>query len=242
MRRRYRRSWFVRRGVGRVHSSGVMAVLCPPSPSGDVTCSEVTVDLKYHTPDVPNTVTVTVNGKDLLPTETFGKEFSKKLTLPEHSEKLTVRLVVKDGGKGGKYSYEGEKTADVCKGETPTEPPTEPTPTEPTPAEPTPTEPTPAEPTPAEPTPTEPTPTEPTPTESTPSGTPGTETPEPSDTPSGEPSESAPAVPAPSESAPPLAETGSSSATPVIGGAALAVLLAGGGILWAVRKRRTTQA
>ncbi|MET7875071.1 LAETG motif-containing sortase-dependent surface protein [Streptomyces cyaneofuscatus] len=198
--------------TGSILSAGPAAA---HTPTWDVTCSEVTVDLKYYTPDVPNTVTITVDGKDLLPTETFGKEFSKKLTLPEHSEKLTVRLVVKDGGQGGKYSYEGEKTADVCKGETPT---------------------------PTEPTPTEPTPTEPTPTESTPSETPGTETPEPSDTPSGEPSESAPAVPAPSESAPPLAETGSSSATPVIGGAALAVLLAGGGILWAVRKRRTTQA
>ncbi|MFJ3436834.1 LAETG motif-containing sortase-dependent surface protein [Streptomyces cyaneofuscatus] len=210
--------------TGSILSAGPAAA---HTPTWDVTCSEVTVDLKYYTPDVPNTVTITVDGKDLLPTETFGKEFSKKLTLPEHSEKLTVRLVVKDGGQGGKYSYEGEKTADVCKGETPTPPPTEPTPTEATPTEPTPTEPT---------------PTEPTPTESTPSETPGTETPEPSDTPSGEPSESAPAVPAPSESAPPLAETGSSSATPVIGGAALAVLLAGGGILWAVRKRRTTQA
>lgn len=187
-----------------------------------MTCSGVTVDLTYYTPDVPSTVTVTVDGKDLLPTETVGKELSTKLTLPEHSEKLTVRLVVKDGSKGGNYSYEDEKTADVCEGETSTPPPTEPTPTEPTPSEPT--------------------PTEPTQTESAPSETPGTETPEPSDTPSGEPSESAPTVPVPSGSAPPLAETGSSSATPVIGGAALAVLLADGGILWAVRKRRTTQA
>lgn len=47
-------------------------------------------------------------------------------------------------------------------------------------------------------------------------------------------------MPAPSPSSPDLAETGSSS-TPVIGGAAVAVLLAGGGILWAVRKRRTAQ-
>ncbi|WP_417159491.1 LAETG motif-containing sortase-dependent surface protein [Streptomyces cyaneofuscatus] len=188
----------------------------------------MTVHLTYYTPDVPNTVTVTVDGMDLLPTETVGKELSTKLTLPEHSEKLTVRLVVKDGSKGGNYSYEDEKTADVCEGgETPTPPPTELTPTELTPTEPTP----------SEPTPTEPTQTEPAPPE-----TPGTETPEPSDTPSGEPSESAPAVPVPSGSTPPLAETGSSSATPVIGGAALAVLLADGGILWVVRKRRTTQA
>ncbi|MEU0354447.1 LAETG motif-containing sortase-dependent surface protein [Streptomyces cyaneofuscatus] len=198
--------------TGSVLSAGPAAA---HTPTWDVTCSEVTVDLTYYTPDAPNTVTVTVDGKDLLPTETFGKEFSTKLTLPEHSEKLTVRLVVKDGSKGGTYSYEDEKTADVCAGEPPTTPPTEPTPTEPTPSEST-------------------------PTESAPSETPGTETPELSDTPSGEPSESASAVPAPSGSTPPLAETGSSSATPVIGGAALAVLLAGGGILWAVRKRRTT--
>jgi LPXTG-motif cell wall-anchored protein len=40
---------------------------------------------------------------------------------------------------------------------------------------------------------------------------------------------------------PDLAETGSSSATPIIGGAAVVVLLAGGGIMWSVRKRRTAQ-
>ncbi|MEU0160494.1 LAETG motif-containing sortase-dependent surface protein [Streptomyces sp. NPDC006261] len=223
-----RRSW---RAAGKLVAAAVVGLTgsmisagpaAAHTPTWDVTCSEVTVDLKYYTANVPNTVTVTVDGKDLLPTETFGREFNKKLTLPEHSEQLTVRLVVKDGSKGGTYSYEGEKMAKVCEGEPPTPPPTEPTPTEPTP--------------------TEPTPTEPPPTEPTPSETPGTQTPEPSETPSGEPSESAPAVPAPSESSPPLAETGSSSATPFIGGAALAVLLAGGGILWAVRKRRPTQA
>ncbi|MEW2071831.1 Hsp20/alpha crystallin family protein [Streptomyces sp. NPDC007346] len=223
-----RRSW---RGAGALVAAAVVGLTggvisagpaAAHTPTWAVTCDEVTVDLKDYTPDVPNTVTITVDGKDLLPTETFGKEFNRQLALPEHSEPLTVRLVVKDGGKDGKYSYKGEKTADVCEGEpVPTPSPTEPTPTEPTPAEPT--------------------PTEPTPTESTPSETPGTQTPEPGDTPGGEPSESAPAAPAPAPDSPDLAETGSSSATPVIGGAALAVLLAGGGILWAVRKRRTTQ-
>ncbi|MFF2138520.1 LAETG motif-containing sortase-dependent surface protein [Streptomyces sp. NPDC058193] len=85
----------------------------------------------------------------------------------------------------------------------------------------------------------------PTPTEETPSETPSTEpptsAPEPSETPSETATEAAPAPAEPSSSAPDLAETGSSSATPVIGGAALAVLLAGGGILWSVRKRRSTQ-
>ncbi|MGW1813570.1 LAETG motif-containing sortase-dependent surface protein [Streptomyces sp. NPDC002125] len=85
-----------------------------------------------------------------------------------------------------------------------------------------------------------------TPTEEAPSETPGTEpaTPEapaPSATPSETATEAAPAPAEPSSSAPDLAETGSSSATPVIGGAALAVLLAGGGILWSVRKRRSVQ-
>ncbi|MET9929153.1 MULTISPECIES: LAETG motif-containing sortase-dependent surface protein [unclassified Streptomyces] len=189
-----RRSW---RGAGALVAAAVVGLTGGVISAGPaaahtstwaVTCDEVTIGLKYYTPNVPNTVTVTVDGKELLPTETFGKEFSKKFTLPEHSEQLTVRLVVKDGSKGGQHSFEDEKTAEVCEGEENPTPPTEPTPAEPTPEEPTPTE---------------------------------------------------PAVPAPSESSPPLAETGSSSTTPVIGGAALAVLLAGGGILWAVRKRRT---
>ncbi|MFD9502710.1 LAETG motif-containing sortase-dependent surface protein [Streptomyces sp. NPDC060035] len=82
----------------------------------------------------------------------------------------------------------------------------------------------------------------PTPTEATPSTEPSaTQTPEPSATPSETATETAPAPAAPSPSAPDLAETGSSSATPVIGGAAVAVLLAGGGILWSVRKRRSAQ-
>ncbi|MFF9686952.1 LAETG motif-containing sortase-dependent surface protein [Streptomyces sp. NPDC014623] len=82
-----------------------------------------------------------------------------------------------------------------------------------------------------------PTPTEATPSEAPSTEPPASETPEPSET----ATEAAPAPAEPSSSAPDLAETGSSSATPVIGGAALAVLLAGGGILWSVRKRRSAQ-
>ncbi|BAG17160.1 LPXTG cell wall anchor domain-containing protein [Streptomyces sp. SID4928] len=190
--------------TGGVISAGPAAA---HTPTWAVTCSEVTVDLTNYTSDVPNTVTITVDGQDLLPTETFGREFHKKLTLPEHDEPVTVRLVVKDADGDGKHSVDDEKTADVCD--------EEPSPT--------------------------PTPTESVPGEPTPSETPSTGTPEPSATPSGQPSESAPAVPAPSPSSPDLAETGSSSSTPIIGGAAVAVLLAGGGILWAVRKRRTAQ-
>jgi LPXTG-motif cell wall-anchored protein len=209
-----RRSW---RGAGVLVAAAVVGLTggvlsagpaAAHTPTWAVTCSEVTVDLTDYSSDVPNTVTVTVDGKDLLPTETFGRAFHKKLTLPEHDKPVTVRLVVKDGDD--MHSIDESKTAKVCD------------------AEPTPT-------------PTEPTPTEPAPSESAPSETPSTETPEPSATPSGQPSQSAPAVPAPSPSSPDLAETGTSSTTPVIGGAAVAVLLAGGGILWAVRKRRTVQ-
>ncbi|WP_050486856.1 LAETG motif-containing sortase-dependent surface protein [Streptomyces sp. CNS654] len=207
-----RRSW---RGAGALVAAAVVgltggAISAGPAvahtPTWAVTCSEVTVDLTNYTSDVPNTVTVSVDGKDLLPTETFGREFHKKLALPDHDEPVTVRLVVKDADGDGKHSIDQTKTAEVCEGE-------------------------------PSPTPTEPSPSEPAPSEPAPSETPSTGTPEPSD----EPSESAPAVPAPSPSSPDLAETGSSSSTPVIGGAAVAVLLAGGGILWAVRKRRTAQ-
>ncbi|MFB6668411.1 LAETG motif-containing sortase-dependent surface protein [Streptomyces parvus] len=207
-----RRSW---RGTGALVAAAVVGLTggvisagpaVAHTPTWAVTCSEVTVDLTNYTSDVPNTVTVSVDGKDLLPTETFGREFHKKLALPDHDKPVTVRLVVKDADGDGKHSIDQTKTAEVCEGE-------------------------------PSPTPTEPSPSEPAPSEPAPSETPSTGTPEPSD----EPSESAPAVPAPSPSSPDLAETGSSSSTPVIGGAAVAVLLAGGGILWAVRKRRTAQ-
>ncbi|MFJ6513326.1 LAETG motif-containing sortase-dependent surface protein [Streptomyces sp. NPDC091406] len=206
-----RRSW---RGAGALVAAAVVGLTggvisagpaAAHTPTWAVTCSEVTVDLTNYTSDVPNTVTVTVDGKDLLPTETFGREFHRKLMLPEHDKPVTVRLVVKDADGDGKHSIDKSETAEVCDEEP------------------------------------SPTPPEETPSEPTPSETPSTGTPEPSDTPSEEPSESAPAVPAPSPSSPDLAETGSSSTTPVIGGAAVAVLLAGGGILWAVRKRRTAQ-
>ncbi|WP_435296636.1 LAETG motif-containing sortase-dependent surface protein [Streptomyces sp. YPW6] len=201
-----RRSW---RGAGALVAAAVAgltggAVLAGPAvahtPTWAVTCSEVTVDLTDYTGDVPNTVTVSVDGKDLLPTETFGREFHKKLALLDHDEPVTVRLVVKDADGEGKHSIDRTKTAEVCE-EEPSQTASEPAP----------------------------------------SRTPPSGTPEPSATPGDEPSESASAVPASSPSAPDLAETGSSPSTPVLVAAAVAVLLAGGGILWAVRKRRTVQ-
>ncbi|MFD7425727.1 LAETG motif-containing sortase-dependent surface protein [Streptomyces sp. NPDC059818] len=176
------------------------------TPTWDVTCTEVSLHLTAYNDKVTNRVTVTVDGKELLPTESFGKGLDKTIDLPEHDKALTVHLSVK-AGDGDQYSKEDTKQAPVCEGKTPT-----PTPT---------------------------------PSETKPSETPTTATPTPADTPSDSPSESAsssaPAAATPSPSSPDLAETGSSSATPIIGGAAVAVLLAGGGIMWSVRKRRTAQ-
>lgn len=206
-----RRSW---RAAGTLAAAAVVglsgAVLsagpaAAHTPTWDVTCTEVSLHLTAYNDKVTNQVTVTVDGKDLLPTETFGRGLDKKIALPEHDKALTVHLVVK-AGDGDQYSKDDTKTAPVCEGT--------PTPT-PTPSETKPSE----------------TPTTPTPTP----------TPTPTDTPSESASPSAPAAVTPSPSSPDLAETGSSSATPIIGGAAVAVLLAGGGIMWSVRKRRTAQ-
>ncbi|WP_392675412.1 LAETG motif-containing sortase-dependent surface protein [Streptomyces sp. LN785] len=201
-----RRSW---RAAGTLAAASVVgltgAVLAASpaaahTPTWAVTCTDVTLDLTAYNSDVANTVTVTVDGKDLLPTETFGREFHKKLVLPRHDKELTVHLVVK-AGDGANYSKDDEKTSPVCDDYTPT----------------------------------------PTPTPSVTKTTEApVEAPKPSATPSQSSSEAAPAAASPSSS-PDLAETGSSSSTPIIGGAAVAVLLAGGGIMWSVRKRRTAQ-
>ncbi|MEU2023588.1 LAETG motif-containing sortase-dependent surface protein [Streptomyces sp. NPDC016469] len=203
-----RRSW---RAAGTLVAAAVVglsgAVLtagpaAAHTPTWAVTCDEVSLHLTQYNAGVTNEVTVTVDGKDLLPTEKFGKDFDKKLALPEHDQPLTVRLVVK-AGDGDQFSEDETKQAPVCEGT----PPSKPTPS---------------------------------PTKTKPSETPTTASPSPTGTPSESASPSAPAA-APSPSSPDLAETGSSSSTPIIGGAAVAVLLAGGGIMWSVRKRRTAQ-
>ncbi|MFF2324931.1 MULTISPECIES: LAETG motif-containing sortase-dependent surface protein [unclassified Streptomyces] len=183
--------------TGTVLSAGTAAA---HTPTWAVTCTEVSLDLTAYNSNVTNQVTVTVDGQDLLPAENFGKEFHKKLELPQHDKELTVRLVVK-AGDGDNFSRDETKKAPVCESTTPS----------------------------------------PEPSEETPSSAPSSEAPAEDATPSEAASESAPAAATPSPSSPDLAETGSSSATPIIGGAAVAVLLAGGGIMWSVRKRRTAQ-
>lgn len=173
------------------------------TPVWTVTCSEVTIDLKAYSARVTNTVTVTADGKDLLPTQEFGREFSKTLQLPEHKAEIEVRLVVK-AGDGDRFSRDETKTAPVCESPEPSEPPQEPEPSEPPSTEPPNTEPPSTEP------------------------------------PSTEPPNSE-APPAPAPSTPPLAETGGSSATPLIAGAAAAAVAAGAGILVVTRRRRAAR-
>jgi LPXTG-motif cell wall-anchored protein len=91
------------------------------TPTWSVTCSEVTVDLTAYNGSVTNTVSITVDGKDLLATKTFGREYHDKLTLPEHTKELPVHLVVK-AGDGDRYSVDQTKTAPVCASTTPTSP------------------------------------------------------------------------------------------------------------------------
>lgn len=170
------------------------------TPRWTVTCSEVTVDLKAYNDDVTNTVTITVDGKDLLPTKEFGSGFSETIKLPEHTAEAAVRLVVK-AGDGDRFSHDETKSSPVCETTPPSQTP------EPTPP---------------------------------PSETPKPEEPEPSETSSTEPPQSATPTPAPSTPGD-LAETGGSSATPVIAGAAAVAVLAGGGILVVTRKRRAAR-
>jgi LPXTG-motif cell wall-anchored protein len=113
------------------------------TPNWTVSCSTVTVDLTAYNSGVTNTVTITADGKDLLPIETFGREFHKTLDLPSHSSDLAVRLVVK-AGDGERYSKDDTKTSPVCEGSTPstTAPATAPVASPPTEAPTTPATPT----------------------------------------------------------------------------------------------------
>ncbi|WP_328316034.1 LAETG motif-containing sortase-dependent surface protein [Streptomyces sp. NBC_00388] len=202
------RSWRLRGAFIAAAASVVGVGLCAVpaqahTPTWSVSCSEVTLDLTAYNAGVTNTVTVSVDGKDILPAETFGSSISKTLPLGEHTKPLTVHLVVK-AGDGDQFSKDDTKTAPVCE----------------TPASPAP------------------------PATKPPKQTPSAPASAPADKPSSGASSPAAAAPAPSPSASAptdLAETGSSSSTPLIAGAAAVVILAGGGIMFAARKRRSSQ-
>ncbi|MEW2633003.1 LAETG motif-containing sortase-dependent surface protein [Streptomyces sp. NPDC048389] len=88
------------------------------TPVWSVTCDQVSVDLTAYSPIAHNTVTITVDGEDLLPVTTFKKEFHDKLELPAHDKEVTVRLIVK-AGDGDRFSRDETKTAPVCEDDTP---------------------------------------------------------------------------------------------------------------------------
>ncbi|MEW1720369.1 LAETG motif-containing sortase-dependent surface protein [Streptomyces sp. NPDC093109] len=195
------------------------------TPTWEVSCDQVSLSLTAYGNSDKNTVTVTVDGKDLLPAESFRNNFKNTLDLPDHSSELTVRLVV-DAADGERFDKDETKTAPVCPGkEEPTPSPSETPPTEEPSKEPSAT--------PSEATPSEEPPTEEPTTEAPESATPSADA---STSPAAEPS----TAPSPNGGGD-LAETGSSSATPLIAGAAGVVLVAGAGIMWAARKRRSAQ-
>jgi LPXTG-motif cell wall-anchored protein len=188
------------------------------TPNWQVDCSNVSVDLTAYNGGVTNHVTVTVDGQSTpLVDQDFGGSYhSGDKALPAHTSPLTVHLVVK-AGDGDQYNVDQTKQSPVCEGQATTPPPS--TDTQPAAA---PTEaPTTA---PAE-----------APTTAAPSS------------PAAAPSSAAPSSPAAvaaASSSPAdtnLAETGSSSSTPIIAGAAAVVVVAGAGILWASRRRRAAQ-
>ncbi|MEV3873864.1 LAETG motif-containing sortase-dependent surface protein [Streptomyces sp. NPDC049906] len=94
-------------------------------PVWSVTCSEVSVNLTDYadSAEVTNTVTLTVDGEELLPTKEFGTSFSDRLALPAHDRDVEVRLVVK-AGDGGEFDVDQTKTAPVCPSPAPTRTPT----------------------------------------------------------------------------------------------------------------------
>jgi LPXTG-motif cell wall-anchored protein len=116
--------------VATVGALGVGGAIAGPAsahtPVWSVTCTEVKVDLTKYTTKEDNTVNITVDGKDLLPTETFKGEFHKTLELPKHDKELTVHLIVK-AGDDDKFSRDLTEKAPVCEGTPPSPtPPTSP--------------------------------------------------------------------------------------------------------------------
>ncbi|MCT2593215.1 LPXTG cell wall anchor domain-containing protein [Streptomyces sp. N2-109] len=206
-------------GIAALIGTGMFAAPASAhTPTWSVDCSTVSVNLTSYSEKPTNTVTITADGKELL-SESFGGGFKKELKLPAHDEKLPVKLVVK-ANDGDQHNVDETKTAPVCEEESP-----EPTPPTSPPAE-------------------SPSPSEPAESPSEPTAAPSTSMP--AESPSAEaPSSSAPAAAKPAGSSSPapadLAETGSSSSTPMIAGIAAAVVAAGGALLLVARKRRAAQ-
>ncbi|MEU0086008.1 LAETG motif-containing sortase-dependent surface protein [Streptomyces sp. NPDC006274] len=119
-----RRTWRRAGALIAVASAGALGVGLSAAPAfahtpvWSVTCDQVSVDLTAYSPTEDNTVTITVDGKDLLPEKTFKKEFHDELELPAHDKEVTVRLIV-EAGDGDQFSRDETKTAPVCEDDTP---------------------------------------------------------------------------------------------------------------------------
>jgi hypothetical protein len=133
-----RRTWRRAGALIAVASAGALGVglsaapVFAHTPVWSVTCDQVSVDLTAYSPTEDNTVTITVDGKDLLPEKTFKKEFHDELELPAHDKEVIVRLIVK-AGDGDEFSRDETKTAPVCEDDTPSPSPST-TPPAPTPS------------------------------------------------------------------------------------------------------------
>ena len=206
-----------RRRAGLVAAAGLTALIgtgalaSPASahqPDWSNTCSSVTVDLSQYNPSVKNTVEVKAAGQDIIPVTRFAKSFDKTVTLPDHTATIELELIVRAGDD--RRDKHGWSVDEKASAPAcqTTPPPTSPPPSSPPPSSPPPS--TSASPTPSRS-------ASPTPSHST-----------------------LPPTPVPSTSTPGtgLADTGASSATPVIAGVAAAVVLAGGALVLVSRKRR----
>jgi LPXTG-motif cell wall-anchored protein len=195
--------------IGAVMSAGTASA---HSPVWSVTCNSVSVDLTSYSTSkhVTNSVTLTiVGGEGALVDQNFPGSFHFHDALPPHDAPISLHLVVR-AGDDRTYDLDQTKVSPVC--EDHTTPPTSPATTAPT-------------------------------------TTPATTAPDTTAPPTGD--TTAPATPTASgtTSAPAaagttsataggdLAETGSSSATPVIAGIAAVVVAAGGGLLFWNRRR-----
>ncbi|MFF7157703.1 LAETG motif-containing sortase-dependent surface protein [Streptomyces sp. NPDC008139] len=212
MTRQSRRRSGVIAGAGMVALIGSAVLAAPASahtPNWSVDCDSVSVHLTAYNGRVTNSVTVSVDGGAVLASnESFGSSYDFTGALPDHSTAIKVHLVVK-AGDGKQYGRDEYKTSEPCE-KPPTTPPTTPETTPPTTAPP-----------------------------SQPPTTPASETPTaPPTTPETTATSNAPVVQASTSPASgDLAETGSSSSTPMIAGVAAAVVAAGAGLLVFNRRR-----
>lgn len=200
-------------GMAALIGTGVFAVPASAHNSDwSVTCDSVSVHLAAYNGRVTNTVTISVDGGAVLASDAnFGSSYDFSGALPDHASAIKVHLVV-SAGDGNQYNRDEFKTSEPCE-----KPPTTPPTTVPVTTPPTTTATT-----------APPTTTPPTTATTAPPTTAATS--------------SAAAVAATSSAAGggDLAETGSSSSTPLIAGIAAVAVAGGAGLLFVSRKRRNS--